>query len=126
MVYGNISGIEQKHIDDCINLILKGETGKYVVLPHNIVCKIEYKNFLIETIKDYSVEYEYKINIPGITYIPELKAKIYTNILENLNNIKGNTFIKYFDYDKIGNDIFVRNRKSGDYIVLSGVGGKKK
>ncbi|MBZ4664428.1 MAG: tilS [Caloramator sp.] len=126
MVYGSISGIEQRHIDDCINLILKGETGKYVVLPHGIVCKIEYQNFLIDTIKDDSIEYEYKIKIPGITYIPELNAKIYTNILENLNNINHNTFIKYFDYDKIGNDITVRSRKAGDYIILSGVGGKKK
>ncbi|WP_027309055.1 tRNA lysidine(34) synthetase TilS [Caloramator sp. ALD01] len=126
MVYGSISGIEQRHIDDCINLILKGETGKYVVLPHGIVCKIEYQNFLIDTIKDDSIEYEYKIKIPGITYIPELNAKIYTNILENLNNINHNTFIKYFDYDKIGNDITVRSRKAGDYIILSGIGGKKK
>ncbi|MCX7695763.1 MAG: tRNA lysidine(34) synthetase TilS [Caloramator sp.] len=125
-VYGSISGIEQKHIDDCIDLIFKGETGKYVVLPHNIVCKIEYQNFIINILKDEKIEYEYKIKIPGITYIPELNAKIYTNVLENLNNIKHNTFIKYFDYDKIGNDIAIRSRKSGDYIFLSGIGGKKK
>ncbi|CDF59098.1 tRNA lysidine(34) synthetase TilS [Thermobrachium celere] len=126
IVIGKISGIEQKHIDECIELIHKAETGKYLVLPHNIVCKIEYDNFMIDVKSDEITEYEYKINIPGVTYIPELNSKIYTNVLENLNNIKYNTFIKYFDYDKIGNDIVVRSRRQGDYIVLSGIRGKKK
>lgn len=125
-VYGSLNGIEHKHIDECIELIDKKETGKYLVLPHNIICKIEYQNFVVEMFKENTLEYEYKINIPGETYISEIDMHVKTKVLESLNNVKDKPFIKYFDYDKIGNDIVVRNRRQGDYIFLKGLSGKKK
>lgn len=125
--FGNLKGIEQKHIDDCIELIEKNETGKYIVLPHDLCCRIEYGNFIIEKLKnDDLIDYEYKLKIPGEIFIKEINAHIQTNVLENLNNVKDNAFIKYYDYDKIGNDIVIRNRRQGDFLFLTESGGRKK
>lgn len=124
--FGNLKGIEQKHIDDCIELIEKNETGKCIVLPHDLCCKIEYGNFIIEKFKnDDLIDYEYKLKIPGELFIKEINAHIQTNVLENLNNVKDNAFIKYYDYDKIGNDIVIRNRRQGDFLFLTESGGRK-
>lgn len=126
-VLGSLKGIEQKHIDECIELIEKNETGKYIVLPYDLCCRIEYGKFIIEKLKNDSfIDYEYKLNIPGDIYIKEIDAHIQTNVLENLNNVKDNAFIKYYDYDKIGNDIVIRNRRQGDFLFLNEAGGRKK
>lgn len=34
-------------------------------------------------------------------------------------------YTKWFDYDKIGNDLQIRTRRSGDYLVVDGSGAKK-
>ena len=41
-------------------------------------------------------------------------------------NIFQNTYTKWLDCDKIGNNLFIRTRRPGDYIVVNRQGGKKK
>lgn len=38
----------------------------------------------------------------------------------------GNRFNKYFDYDKVVGDIYIRNRRDGDRFVPFGMKGSKK
>ena len=40
--------------------------------------------------------------------------------------IPKSAYTKWFDYDKIKNTIFIRTRKTGDYIQVTSSGGKKK
>jgi tRNA(Ile)-lysidine synthase len=131
-VKGNLNGIESKHIEDCIDMIKKGYTGKHINLPDSIECSIQYDVFRIDkfnTIEEQicSQDYEYKLNIPGDTVIKEAKIVIHARILEN-NDLKitQNHFVKCFDYDKIKGALKIRNRRDGDYIYPSGMPGKKK
>ena len=41
-------------------------------------------------------------------------------------NLLQNSCIKWFDYDKISNDVLLRYRQDGDYIIISENGAKKK
>lgn len=125
-IRGDIVGIEGIHIEECVLLILKGETGKRVNLPGDIQCVIEYDIFKIEreTEKKY---YNYPLPLPGGINIKEIGISISTKILEkNNSNFRDNDFVKYFDYDKIKGELSVRNRRDGDYIYPKGMRGRKK
>ncbi|SHH42628.1 tRNA(Ile)-lysidine synthase [Caloranaerobacter azorensis DSM 13643] len=127
---GHIKGIEEKHIYDAINLILKNSTGKRINLPKNIQISIGYGHFTVEKVdlKEKIVDYKYMIGIESTTQIDELKCEIITEIL-NVNEVdvkKNNRFIKYFDYDKIYGNLYIRNRRPGDRFSPLGMKGKKK
>lgn len=125
-VRGDIVGIESIHVEECIELILKGETGKRVDLPGGIQCVIEYDIFKFkkETEKKY---YNYSLPLPGGINIKEIDLAISTKVLEkNNSNFRDNDFVKYFDYDKIKGELSVRNRRDGDYIYPKGMRGRKK
>lgn len=125
-IKGDLIGIEIKHIDECIELIAKGHTGKTLNLPKELECKVEYELFKIQR-KNIVMDYSYKLLIPGCTRVDEAGITICTSILEkSLQTFKDKQFIKYFDYDKIGNMVEVRNRRDGDFIFPKGMSGKKK
>lgn len=123
---GSLSGIESKHIEDCIDIIAKARTGKYVMLPDDIVCRICYDAFIISKKVRYN-DYEYTLSIPGSLYIPERDVHITTRIIDKNNQkYSDDRFIKYFDYGKINKALKVRNRRDGDYILPRGMNGTKK
>ncbi|MCX7903698.1 MAG: tRNA lysidine(34) synthetase TilS [Caloramator sp.] len=124
-VKGDLNAIENIHVDDCLKLIEKGETGKKINLPKKLIAEISYDNFYITLEKDKK-DFEYKINIPGTTVIGELNLKVSTELIKNEGTLKDSAFIKYFDYDKIKGELVVRNRKEGDFIYPKGLNGKKK
>lgn len=127
---GHIKGIEEKHIYDAINLVFNNNTGKRIHLPKNIQISIGYGYFTVEKIdlKNAIANYEYIIDIEKLTKIDELKCEIITEILD-VNEVdinKTNRFIKYFDYDKIYGNLYIRNRRPGDKFFPLGMKGKKK
>ncbi|HBF76802.1 MAG TPA: tRNA lysidine(34) synthetase TilS [Clostridiaceae bacterium] len=128
---GSLNGIELKHIDDCIELIKKGETGKRIDLPHDLICEIEYEKFKIKNKYLKSLKYEYNLNIPGRINVKEENLIIEAEIKKNDEIFNDSLFIKYFDYDKIkiraeGFKIQIRTRKDGDFISPKGMKGRKK
>ena len=128
---GSLNGIELKHIDECIELIEKGETGKRIDLPYDLICEIEYERFKIKNKYLKSLKYEYNLNIPGRINVEEENLIIETEIKKNDEIFNDSLFIKYFDYDKIkiraeGFKIQIRTRKNGDFIFPKGMKGRKK
>lgn len=126
-VKGDLNAIENIHVDDCLKLIEKGETGKRISLPKKLIAEISYDNFYIK--KEKQIEkngFEYSIIIPGTIIIDELNLKISAELIKNEGSLKDSAFIKYFDYDKIKGELIVRNRKEGDFIYPKGLNGKKK
>lgn len=123
---GNLTGYEGKHIENCIELISKGYTGKIYDLPLELQCVIQYDIFKIQK-KNEKRDFEYHITVPGNIYIEEIKLGISARIIEkdDINYIDKN-FVKYFDYDKIKGELFIRNRRDGDYIYPKGMMGRKK
>lgn len=125
-IKGDLTGIESKHIEECINFIETTGTGKSINLPKQIECIIEYGFFKINE-KNILCDYEYKIVIPGITSLIRADYRIITKIYEiNNKNLIDKQFVKYFDYDKIKDGLCFRNRRDGDYMYPKGMNGSKK
>ncbi|NRW80953.1 tRNA(Ile)-lysidine synthetase-like protein [Clostridium beijerinckii] len=55
-----------------------------------------------------------------------IQFSIINGYNENSINLKQGDFVKYFDFDKINNNISIRNRKNGDKIIPLGMSGSKK
>ena len=126
---------EMKHIYAVINL-QKGETGKSIQLPNNILVSNVYGDIKISNCVN---------NLAGETKCKEIEIKniLNTNVNEGINidfykysismrvikdknvNFKANHLIKYFDCDKI-NDVKIRFRQNGDRIVPIGMKSPKK
>ncbi|KRQ86672.1 tRNA(Ile)-lysidine synthase [Caloramator mitchellensis] len=124
-VKGDLNAIENIHIEECLNLIQRNETGKSVILPKGLVGEISYGRFRIK-ISENKDEVEYKLEIPGEIYSSEFKIKVVAEIIEINENLIETQFIKFFDYDKIKGDILLRNRREGDFIYPKGMNGRKK
>jgi tRNA(Ile)-lysidine synthase len=125
-VKGNLTGIEGKHIEECIRMLEKGETGKIIEFPEEIICITEYDVFRIDK-RNYIKDYEYKVEVPQEIKVIEEDIYISARVIgENLENFIDKQFIKYWDYDKIKYELTVRNRRNGDYIYPKGMEGKKK
>ncbi len=123
---GSLTGIESSHVEECIELISRGATGKRTDLPGDIQCIIQYDIFKIQS-EITSNNFEYTIPVPGVLYINEIDCQLDTNIIEkNDTNFRDNNFVKYFDYDRIKEELKIRNRRDGDYIYPKGMNGRKK
>ncbi|QQY79482.1 tRNA(Ile)-lysidine synthase [Keratinibaculum paraultunense] len=130
-IKGDLQGITEKHILDILTLFLERGTGKSINLVDNIIAKTSYDEFIIEKkdIIEHKKDFIYKLNMEGTTYIDEIGYSFNVKVLPvtDISKIdKNKRFIKYFDYDKIKGDLYVRNRKAGDRFVPYGMKGTKK
>ncbi|MBD3182871.1 tRNA lysidine(34) synthetase TilS [Candidatus Poribacteria bacterium] len=129
---GHLMGFDYKHVETLRNLILGGETGSRISLPHGIVARKTYGKLIIQ--KDYLLEdekeyFHHKIHVPGNTYIPELSMTIEININHLDSSLKyqeSGRFNGAFDYSKITGYLQIRNRKPGDRFQPLGMNNMKK
>ncbi|KPU42760.1 tRNA(Ile)-lysidine synthase [Oxobacter pfennigii] len=127
-VKGNLNAIESKHIELLLSIIHNGMTGAAVELPGGIKGIISYK--LLNIIKytgETNIKFRYEINIPGLTRIDETGDIMEAQTEEyklSLHNEKD--YLKYFDYDKIKENLVLRTREEGDFITPAGMKGTKK
>ncbi|EES49495.1 tRNA lysidine(34) synthetase TilS [Clostridium botulinum] len=125
---------EMKHIYDILELSKK-ETGKGINLPKNIYVENIYGDIKISSNmkKDIKVDKtEFLLNRKSIgedrvqfnNY--EFEISVLKNKSNNLIDLKENKLVKYFDLDKISENILFRTRKNGDKITPLGMKGQKK
>ncbi len=59
--------------------------------------------------------------------MPEAPGRLHYEILEPKENfiITNDDYTKFFDYDKLNNDLQLRHRADGDYLVVDAMGHKK-
>jgi tRNA(Ile)-lysidine synthase len=127
---GNLYNFEKVHIYDIIH-VQNNETGKKVVLPQNIIAQNNYGNIELYIGKEnekVSLVKEYVFDITSVQSIEELNMSVALNILKDKDkiNVKEQTYIKYFDFDKIKGEIILRKRKEGDRFTPLGMRGSKK
>ncbi|GIM30178.1 tRNA(Ile)-lysidine synthase [Clostridium polyendosporum] len=138
---GNLIGtsynFEMKHIYDVISL-QQGETGKMLFLPNKVKITNIYGEIAIdlnsnkkESLLDYILQYPrdmFSHNEEKILNVPNFEYQISMKILSNKGNLDfiKDDLIKYFDYDKIKENIIIRNRRDGDRIIPHGMNGTKK
>lgn len=116
----NITG---GHIDEVLSLLSK-QTGKSVNLPSGITAERQYEQLRLLRGKegDGRKEEDIQEKENPAKASPSVSMRVFP--YEKRQKIPKNVYTKWFDYDKIGDALSVRHRRTGDFITLSD--GKKK
>jgi tRNA(Ile)-lysidine synthase len=136
---GSCDGIGSVHYDMLTNLVMKGKTGMGAELPGGIRAAVSYgilKIFLekgLETTgrRREKTEFSHELEIPGTTVVPCLDAQVRATV-ENAENVdipgvtEYNPLVRFFDYDRLKEGIYIRNRRNGDIFKPFRSAGTKK
>ena len=125
----NLYNFEKIHISNIIEL-QKHNTGKNIMLPHNIIVENCYGNIHIRmnTKANEINENQYPLIVNEENTINSLNKVVKIEVIPRLQfkEIKGNDYIVYFDYDKTEAPITFRYRKHGDRFIPLGMKGSRK
>ena len=98
--------------------LYKKQTGSRIVLPYRITAGREYEGVLLKRDADEKrdqagEETEWQLLVPG-------RLECVLGAFETENFLSGREdfrkkYTKWFDYDKIENDLTVRTRRAGDF-----------
>lgn len=129
-VKGNLKEIEHNHIQLILEMMEdKSNTTWELQLPHEIRIERQYNKLIIKQgEKDEVKPFWYSLSIGEKCLIPELNLELNLYLVrrEDIDIIKSNSKNGYFDYEKVGGPIYVRNRIPGDTFKPSGNIGTKK
>lgn len=123
---GNLMNIGMDTINNAISIISESSSGAIIKISENVKIKISYNKLIFFKEKE-ETKFCYELNIPGTTYIPEINKKITTTIVD-ASTVPEKYSDKnkcFFDIEKTGKKLYVRNKQIGDSISLSGMEGKK-
>ncbi|HSQ33270.1 MAG TPA: tRNA(Ile)-lysidine synthetase, partial [Peptostreptococcaceae bacterium] len=114
-ILGDLKGIEQKHIDDVLEMEHEDKLSKKINLPRGIVV-YRNKSYISITNKEIiheDIEYCYNVPTNGYIKIKELNMVVESKILniDKIKNMKSDKNAKLFDVDKVEGGIVIRNRK---------------
>ena len=125
---GNLVDISYSSLQNAINLIMTSKNGNIIKIANNVKIFVNYDVLeFIEKIEEQK-DFEYELNIPGKTYIKELDITINAEI-KNATEVEDfikNPNKKFFDIEKTGKKLYVRNRRFGDSFSPNGIEGTKK
>lgn len=121
---GNIQGIGEVHLESIDELFVKGQTGKQLKMPNNILARVSYGNLILEKDVLNLGQYEYYI-LEGDNLFEELGIYVKLSIVEG-NNVILDKGSRCFDLDSIRGPLRIRNRKNGDRFKPYGLKGTKK
>lgn len=120
---GTLKNIHYQNIQDTLGLFYK-QSGKSIRLGKSTVAIREHLDIRVINERN-SENYSYNLNL-GTQEIVECNKKIELVLLKDDKNIQRdeNTYTKNIDYDKINDNLQIRNRRPGDRILLKN-GSKK-
>ena len=113
-IAGKLKDITRIHVGDVVSLSEK-QVGKKIDLPYSIVAEREY-----EGISMFSESNETESETKSKEVIISFEEDDFDR-----TSIEELKYTKWLDYDKI-DDVVVRTRQKGDYIVIDGDGATKK
>ena len=150
---GSLKNIGRIHIERVYDLSEMG-VGKSVSLPYGLTAEKEYHGISIWKQENLNLEKQRSgegknqkksdlvymdvnsregshgledvpLMIPGETVFENYRI-ISAFEEQSLKEIPEKTYTKWFDYDKIKGNLVLRHRRKGDYLVINGLGGRKK
>lgn len=133
-VRGSEKDIGAVHLQAVMELFGR-QCGRKLDLPGNVTAERTYRGVLIsrrsETGRAAAQEDEVRLNIPGITSLPDGIRKAdcrFVDISEagKAKEIPQKSYTKWIDYDIIKCNLSVRTRHSGDYLVVDDKGSRQK
>ncbi|GAB1475992.1 tRNA lysidine(34) synthetase TilS [Bacillota bacterium] len=140
---GLIQDITAVHLDGADNLMRRGKAGDRMDFPRKYGLRLEYEKGVLFK-QDGSPgsapavlgeRFVYGIKINGTIRIPELKASMSAKMLNKAQNIKRpektsvagrHSICLDISKVRVPDSIVVRSRMPGDYIIPSGMKGRKK
>ncbi len=128
-IYYSHKDLEAGHVNDVLSLS-DGQSGRSVTLPKGIAARRDGKHIVIGKSDDLACkrgELNLPLNTEGKTYVPgkgEFTVSVEPYDKEQI--IPGGLYTKWFDYDKIVDGVFIRNRREGDHLVIDDKGSDKK
>lgn len=133
---GKARDIGGVHIASVKELFHK-QVGRQINLPYSIKAYRDYIGVRLFREDEAVADNEKKITLPElkltILEIDEIsdilieENTIYLNFKDgSTKKLLQNSCIRWFDYDKISNDVLLRYRKDGDYLIISDKGDRKR
>ena len=113
-------------ISNALSIIESSGSGSTIKISADVKIKISYDKLVFFREKK-EIKFCYELNIPGTTYIPEINKAITAKIVD-ADEVPEKYSDKnkcFFDIEKTGKKLYVRNKQIGDSIFLSGMDGKK-
>lgn len=128
---GDLKGYSMLHINEVIDSIAEGQTGRRINLPKGIMVQRDYDHLSIYLKEPRPQTPEsrlriYDVIVPGVTQIPEFGLTVYTEIKEQPFESGNGKIEVAFDLEKIPGRVGIRMRKEGDRFFPSGMGGRSK
>lgn len=125
-VVNTLKDISNTHIEDVIKLFSR-ETGKKINLPYGISATKTYDGILLRVDRKENVAIQVIIDGVGEYNIPGEKALLRVSREEFVNTkFTEKLYTKWVAYDILGDNLTLRTRKTGDYIVVDDLGSRKK
>lgn len=130
----SLKDVSQVHIQSIIDLLGKG-TGHRINLPYGMCAQIEYEYlYFSNDISKENNKTEIDITSALAKAVPDeiIRVEVGNEVFEFTIKQEIDTFYwknnytKCFDYDRIKDNVFLRNRRKGDYIVINKNGSRKK
>ena len=136
MAAGRARDIGGVHIGSVKELVYK-QVGRCINLPYGVRAYRDYNGIRIFNEDEIISKPEKELILPKLEF-EKFEIGEISNISINESNIEltfndgstknllQNSCIKWFDYDKISNNVLLRYRKDGDYLIISDKGTRKK
>jgi tRNA(Ile)-lysidine synthase len=127
--------LTQYHYQKLLQLARQNTSGRKIDLPGEYVVSAEYGNLIFSHLEKKSlttglIEKSIKLQIPGQIRLGDYSieaAVIQANEKEfNKLKVEKNSFIEWFDLNKIKHPLLIRSRKAGDRFVPLGLNKEKK
>ena len=122
---GGLRDVEAFHVEQ-ICLLAYGKRGSRILLPWKNTAVLEYDGIVLK--QGYGINRDDGIIFCGRTGTYEFQGARYEVTVENRDKnqeIPVNCYTKWFDYDKIRQEVVLRTRRPGDYLS-TGPGAHKK
>jgi tRNA(Ile)-lysidine synthase len=116
---GAAVNLDFQHTEEAIELINSGTTGSQAVMPGHVTATRIYTALELKAAQGSSAlpEYEYPLQVPGTTYIPETDMTVCAEAHPRLPDQSPRNLPRceaLLDFDKLSSAMFVRRRREGD------------
>ncbi|HBN85427.1 MAG TPA: tRNA lysidine(34) synthetase TilS [Clostridiales bacterium] len=128
---GSLDGYGSYHVNELIELAKK-ESPSSLELPKKFTATFRYGRLSVEQnhVKNIDLPIRQPLIIPGVVTVDFVGWKVESEVLPNDKNfdyrLLSGVQVQFFDIDKTGTDLTVRNRKKGDIFKPFGLKGTKK
>jgi tRNA(Ile)-lysidine synthase len=124
---GDMRGIGAGHVEDALDMLDAGHTGRGVDMPGGVRVESSYGDPVIYRPDGMPGAFEAALGVPGRIVIPEAGIEVEVTVAgQGESPPGGDGDMALFDLDKLAGPLAVRSRRPGDRFQPSGMAGSVK